>query len=83
MLCGHDGRRGYVHHLAVDESFRRHGVGRALIDRCLEGLREAGIGKCNLFIRRDNSIGLTFWQRTGWIDRVTLRMMSRTIGPQT
>lgn len=83
VLCGHDGRRGYLHHLAVDGSFRRHGVGRALIDRCLDGLRAAGIGKCNLFLRRDNEIGFAFWQRTGWVDRVTLRMMSRTIGPQT
>jgi len=82
VLCGHDGRRGYVHHLAVDESFRRHGVGRALIDRCLEGLRAAGIGKCHLFIRRDNATGFVFWQRTGWVDRIKLRMMSRTLGPQ-
>lgn len=79
VLCGHDGRRGYVHHLAVDESFRRHGVGRALADRCLDGLRAAGIEKCNLFIRRDNEIGFAFWQRIDWVDRITLRMMSRTI----
>ena len=78
-LCGHDGRRGYVHHLAVDESFRRHGVGRALVDRCLDGLRAAGIEKCNLFIRRDNEIGFAFWQRIDWVDRITLRMMSRTL----
>lgn len=82
VLCGHDGRRGYVHHLAVDESFRRHGVGRALIDRCLDGLRAAGIGKCHLFLRRDNEVGFAFWQRTGWVDRIKLRMMSRTLGPQ-
>lgn len=83
VLCGHDGRRGYIHHLAVQESFRRHGVGRALIDRCLDGLHAAGIEKCHIFIRRDNETGFAFWQRTGWVDRITLRMMSRTIGPQT
>jgi len=79
VLCGHDGRRGYVHHLAVEKDFRRRGIGRALAERCLAALRAAGIGKCHLFIRRDNSIGLTFWQRTGWIERAELRMMSRMI----
>jgi ribosomal protein S18 acetylase RimI-like enzyme len=81
VLCGHDGRRGYVHHLTVDESFRRRGAGRALIDRCLDGLRAAGIGKCHIFIRRDNGIGFAFWQRAGWVDRTELRMMSGLIGP--
>jgi hypothetical protein len=26
ILCGHDGRRGYVHHLVVAESHRRGGI---------------------------------------------------------
>ena len=29
-LCGHDGRRGYLHHLAVAQSHRRRGIGTAL-----------------------------------------------------
>ena len=29
VLCGHDGRRGYLNHLAVRPEFRRHGLGRA------------------------------------------------------
>ena len=27
MLCGQDGRRGYIHHLAVSQSHRRKGIG--------------------------------------------------------
>jgi ribosomal protein S18 acetylase RimI-like enzyme len=34
VLCGHDGRRGYVHHLAVDKECRGRGIGRALVERC-------------------------------------------------
>ena len=39
VLCGHDGRRGYLHHLAVAESMRRQGLGRMLVERCLASLR--------------------------------------------
>ena len=35
VLCGHDGRRGYLHHLAVARSQRRQGLGRDLVRRCL------------------------------------------------
>ena len=31
ILGGHDGRRGYIHHLAVDTAFRRRGIGTLTI----------------------------------------------------
>ena len=42
-LCGHDGRRGYLHHLAIAESYRKKGIGRKLAERCMESLKNAGI----------------------------------------
>ena len=53
-LCGHDGRRGYLHHLAVRKSYRRQGIGRSLVWRCLYVLMRAGISKTCLFIFDDN-----------------------------
>src|SRR5687768_16369590 len=35
VLCGHDGRRGYLHHLAVAAEYRGQGIGKALVERCL------------------------------------------------
>ena len=35
VLCGHDGRRGYLNHLAVAAAYRRRGIGKVLIDRCM------------------------------------------------
>ena len=35
VLCGHDGRRGYLHHLAVARSHRGQGLGRRLAQRAL------------------------------------------------
>ena len=79
VLCGHDGRRGYIHHLAVDAKFRRKGVGKRLIDRCLAALGQAGIPKCHLFRFVDNAEGLMFWEDIGWSERTDLRVMSKFI----
>jgi ribosomal protein S18 acetylase RimI-like enzyme len=66
VLSGHDGRRGYLHHLAVLPALRRHGIGSALVNRCLRGLAKANISRCNIFVRGDNPQGLAFWKRRGW-----------------
>ena len=75
-LCGHDGRRGYIHHLAVDSSERRAGIGHALVERCLSCLQWAGIGKCHIFVFRSNRFGELFWSPTGWERRDDVQMFS-------
>lgn len=77
ILCGHDGRRGYIHHLAVRESHRRAGVGKSLTNRCIQELKHLGISKCHLFVFRDNEIGLLFWDGLDWIPRNELLLMSQ------
>ena len=42
LLCGHDGRRGCLYHVCVDEACRRHGIGRAMVVFCHEGASERG-----------------------------------------
>jgi N-acetylglutamate synthase len=75
VLCGHDGRRGYLHHLAVAKRHRRRGIGRQLVSACLARLRALGILKCNIFVFANNAEGMKFWKRTGWNVRSDLRMM--------
>ncbi len=77
VLCGHDGRRGYLHHLAVARDLRRHGIGQALVRACLDGLAAVGIPKCNLFLFTDNAAGEAFWRHTGWVKRADLAVMQR------
>jgi N-acetylglutamate synthase len=76
VLCGHDGRRGYLHHLAVAKAHRRQGFGRDLAGRCLAALERAGINKCHLFVFGDNEAAKTFWKSVGWQFREDLAVMS-------
>jgi ribosomal protein S18 acetylase RimI-like enzyme len=79
VLSGHDGRRGYLHHLAVRADRRGQGTGSLLVERCLAALKLAGIEKCHLFVYKDNSSGQEFWRKVGWVERVELVVMSKDI----
>jgi len=79
VLCGHDGRRGYIHHLAVHPAHGHEGIGRDLVEKCLATLKAAGIRKCHLFIFNENQSGIRFWEEIGWETRFDLRVMSKTI----
>lgn len=74
VLCGHDGRRGWIYHLAVAPHFRKRGVGKRLIEECLRGLRKAGLRRALILVARDNSLGRSFWQRNGWEEFDALSM---------
>jgi ribosomal protein S18 acetylase RimI-like enzyme len=76
VLCGHDGRRGYIDHLAVCASHRRQGIGRMLASRCVYHLIQNGIQKWHLFVREDNREAIAFWRHLGWQQRVELVTMS-------
>jgi len=77
VLCGHDGRRGYIDHLAVRQSHRLRGIGRALVGRCLYNLMQIGIRKWHLFVQQDNQEAIDFWKKIGWAQRVELVTMSK------
>jgi N-acetylglutamate synthase len=81
-LCGHDGRRGYLHHLAVHPRARRRSVGRQLVDQCLGALRREGIQKCHIFVFNQNQDGIAFWKSVGWTPRAEIGLISRSIPAQ-
>jgi ribosomal protein S18 acetylase RimI-like enzyme len=76
ILCGHDGRRGLIHHLAVSPAHRRRGVGRELVSKSLAALQRDGIQKCHLLVFHQNSDGREFWKRIGAEERLTLGLFS-------
>jgi ribosomal protein S18 acetylase RimI-like enzyme len=77
VLCGHDGRRGYLHHLAVLSEYRGRGLGRRMVERCLAALAALQILKCNIFLYTDNGPGQQFWDRCGWAERSDLKVLQR------
>ncbi len=79
VLAGHDGRRGYLHHLCVDVGFRKQGVGRLLITSALEALHAQGLEKAHAFLFSDNETGRKFWERIGWSWRTDIGVVSVTM----
>jgi N-acetylglutamate synthase len=65
-FCGNDGRRGYIYHLAVDPDYRGRGLGKRLVDECLEGLRRLGLQRASIMVASDNPHGREFWTKCGW-----------------
>jgi ribosomal protein S18 acetylase RimI-like enzyme len=66
VMCGHDGRRGYLQHLAVSPDSRRRGIGSALVEACLATLESLGILKTHIDVLVENAQAHDFWRRRGW-----------------
>jgi putative acetyltransferase len=79
VLAGHDGRRGFLHHLAVAADRRGRGLGRVLVERSLERLRGEGIAKCHIFLMKSNEKGRGFWEAVGWQPRSDIGVCSRSL----
>jgi ribosomal protein S18 acetylase RimI-like enzyme len=79
ILCGHDGRRGFIYHTAVSESERRRGVGSALVDAVIDALKKEGISKAALVVFSKNEPGNSFWEKRGFTARQDLVYMNKTI----
>jgi ribosomal protein S18 acetylase RimI-like enzyme len=82
VLCGHDGRRGFIYHAAVNPEFRNQRIGQAMVDRSLSRLQDEGIDKCHIFVLDDNEIGGRFWSRTGWAKRSGFSVFSKDTNEQ-
>lgn len=79
ILCGHDGRRGYLHHLAVEAQYRGNKLGKKLVEHCLIKLKEEGIRKCHLFVLENNQQGMDFWSHIGFHKREDINIFSMNV----
>lgn len=72
ILCGHDGRRGCLYHVCVDEKYRRHGIGKAMVVYAMQALKREKINKVSLIAFTVNDIGNAFWNTIEWTERKDL-----------
>ncbi len=79
ILCGHDGRRGYIYHTAVAEGCREAGIGKKLVDAALEALKYEGINKVGLVVFADNDLGNGFWESIGFEKREDLFYRNKSL----
>ena len=75
LLCGHDGRRGFLYHLGVAPAFQRQGIGRTLVESCVARLEASGIPRTTIHIFATNESAIKFWQSIGWHFRPDLAVM--------
>jgi len=76
LMAGHDGRRGYIQHLAVAPASRQQGIASRLVELCLQALKHQGIVKSHVHVLGLNSPGREFWSNRGWLRRDEIEMYS-------
>ena len=79
ILSGHDGRRGYIHHTAVDRENCRQGIGTALVNAAAAALKREGITRAALLIFANNEKGGAFWEKQGFTVRSDIDYRDRAI----
>ena len=76
IMAGHDGRRGYILHLAVAAADRRRGVASRLVELCLAALAGEGIEKSHVHVIGDNIAARDFWLARGYHHRTEIELYS-------
>ncbi|MCF2141590.1 MAG: GNAT family N-acetyltransferase [Candidatus Lokiarchaeota archaeon] len=76
VMGAFDGRRGYVHHLAVHPDFQKQGIGTTLMKELMTQFQAQHVEKVHLFVERSNADVIAFYEKLGWFIRHDLEMMS-------
>lgn len=79
ILCGHDGRRGYIYHTVVRPEYRKRGIASSLIEKAEKALQEEGITRVCLNVMETNEPGKQFWIGKGWEKKDFLGFYSKSI----
>jgi len=69
VMCGHDGRRGYLQHLIVSPEQRGKGIAQKMVSLCIEHLESLGIVKTHIDVLITNQTAIQYWIKRGWKKR--------------
>jgi ribosomal protein S18 acetylase RimI-like enzyme len=82
ILGGHDGRRGYIYHIAVKSDFHNRGIGRSLIKSVENALIQEGINKVALVSFKTNVGGNRFLKACGYPIRDDLVYRNKSLNEE-
>ncbi|MGY4477413.1 GNAT family acetyltransferase [Bradyrhizobium sp. USDA 3364] len=73
-MVGHDGHRGWVYYVAVDPNRQGEGLGRVMMTAVEGWLRQAGVPKLQLLVRRENAKASAFYQTLGYEESTSVML---------
>lgn len=79
IITGHDGRRGFIYHTAVNPEYRNQGIAKMLVEAAMDALKANGINKVALVVFDRNKDGNAFWEKVGFTVREDLVYRNKTI----
>jgi len=66
LISGWDGWRAHLYRLAVHPDERRHGIGRALLERAEQRLAALGATRIDAMVLQHNELGQRIWMSEGY-----------------
>ena len=79
VMAGYEGHRGWVNYLAVAPERRGQGLGRALMQRVEESLKDRGCPKLNVQVRASNAAAMSFYRHLGYASDDAVALGKRLI----
>ncbi|MEM1146371.1 MAG: GNAT family acetyltransferase [Pseudomonadota bacterium] len=79
-LVGHDGHRGTVYYVSISPDWQSSGLGKTLMNAAEDWLRDHGVWKVNLLVRRDNAPAVQFYEKQGYGDQDCIVLGKRLDG---
>ena len=79
ILCGHDGRSGYIYHSCVSREHQNKKIGTQLVEKVFDALKAEGISDVTLAVYTDNDDGNRFWEGMGFRERDFLRYKNKAL----
>lgn len=79
VLGGHDGRRAFIYHLAVEPTQRGQGIGTSLVGATLARFTELKLLRVSIHLFADNEHGQAFWSASRWKTRADLAVLQKDL----
>lgn len=82
VLATHDGRKGWINRLAVDEAYRGQGLGQLLVKEAEKELEKEGIKMFAALIEEDNQPSINLFKKLGYEYHPEIKYFTRKKFPE-